>query len=86
MTTTLTQEWKTIASVEGGEVLACLDHAREGYLKVSFPEGLREDRLVELLRDKGVEVVVPGESDFYNGESPGEIVGFFRLDYSGTDL
>jgi hypothetical protein len=53
MTAPLNHDWSLIASAEGGEVLARLDDSREGYIRVSYPEDLREDFLVKALRDKG---------------------------------
>ena len=86
MTAPLNHDWSLIASAEGGEVLARLDDSREGYIRVSYPEDLTETFLVEALRDKGVEVDL-GVTPFYQaGESPGEALALFRLDYTGADL
>jgi hypothetical protein len=86
MTAPLNHNWSIIATAEGGEVLARLDDSREGYIRVSYPEDLTETFLVEALRDKGVEVDL-GVTPFYQaGESPGEALALFRLDYTGADL
>ena len=86
MTAPLNHNWSIIATAEGGEVLACLDDSREGYVRVSYPEDLTETFLVEALRGKGVEVDL-GVTPFYQaGESPGEAVALFKLEYSGANL
>ena len=86
MTAPLNHNWSIIATAEGGEVLARLDDSREGYIRVSYPEDLTETFLVEALRDKGVEVDL-GVTPFYqSGESPGEAVTLFKLEYSVANL
>jgi hypothetical protein len=86
MTAPLNHDWSIIATAEGGEVLARLDDSREGYIRVSYPEDLREDFLVEALKDKGVEVDLTAQPFYQAGESPGEALALFRLDYTGADL
>ncbi len=86
MTAPLNHDWSLIASAEGGEVLARLDDSREGYVRVSYPEDLREGFLVEALRDKGVEVDLGIQPFYQAGESPGEAVALFKLEYSGANL
>jgi hypothetical protein len=85
MTAPLTHDWSIIAIVEGGEVLARLDDSREAFVEVVYPEDLREDFLVEALRDKGVKVEALRDKGV-KGESPGEALALFRLEYSGADL
>jgi hypothetical protein len=79
MSAPLNHDWKIIAAAEGGEVLACLDDSRDGYVKVSYPEDLRENFLVEALRDKGVEVDLGIQPFYQSGESPGEAVALFKI-------
>ena len=86
MTAPLNHNWSIIATAEGGEVLARLDDSREGYIRVSYPEDLREGFLVEALKDKGVEVDLTAQPFYQAGESPGEALALFRLDYTGADL
>ncbi len=86
MTAPLNHDWSIIASAEGGEVLACLDDSREGYVRVSYPEDLTETFLVEALKDKGVEVDLTAQPFYQAGESPGEAVALFKLEYSGANL
>lgn len=65
-------EWTIIKSVEGGEILAIDDGER---IRVSFPEGISEDAVRDVLADKGIEV---GDSVVFEaGESEGETVAFF---------
>ena len=86
MTAPLNHDWSIIATAEGGEVLARLDDSREGYIRVSYPEDLREGFLVEALKDNGVEVDLTAQPFYQAGESPGEALALFRLDYTGADL
>jgi len=82
----LNHDWSIVTTAPGGEVLARLDDSREGYIRVSYPEDLREDFLVEALKDKGVEVDLTAQPFYQAGESPGEALALFRLDYTGADL
>jgi hypothetical protein len=86
MTAPLNHDWSIIAIVEGGEVLARLDDSREAYVEVVYPEALTETFLVEALRDKGVEVDLGTQPFYQAGESPGEAVALFKLEYSGANL
>jgi hypothetical protein len=86
MTAPLNHDWSIITTAEGGEVLARLDDSREGYIRVSYPEDLREDFLIEALKDKGVKVDLGVQPFYQSGESPGEAVALFKLEYSGANL
>jgi hypothetical protein len=85
MTAPLNHDWSIIATAEGGEVLARLDDSREGYIRVSYPEALTETFLVEALRGRGVKVEALRDKGV-KGESPGEALALFRLDYTGANL
>lgn len=72
--TTLTSTWQTIGSVESGKILAMTDGDR---VRVSFPEDVDADLIVEMLSDKGIQI--ENSPVFEAGESEGETVAFFPI-------
>ena len=70
----LTHKWATVASVEGGEILAKLDNDR---VFISFPSDLPTSELQKILVDKEIQFD-EWDVQYHAGESENETVAIWN--------